>query len=80
MCTYIQSFDSVASHLELAILSRKFRITEHAQSSVVEYFSFFFLCTDQLKFARAAFSPGYGYNASQTSNSLRFLRFQNNNS
>ena len=27
----IQNFDSVASHLELAILSRKFRTTEHAQ-------------------------------------------------
>ena len=37
----MQSFDSVASHLELAILPRKFRITEHAQSIVVEYFSFF---------------------------------------
>ena len=34
-------FGSVASHLELAILSRKFRITEHAQSSAVEYFNFF---------------------------------------
>ena len=41
MCTCIQNFDSVASHLELAILSRKFRITEHAQSSAVEYFNFF---------------------------------------
>ena len=41
MCTRIQNFDSVASHLELAILSRKFRITEHAQSSAVEYFNFF---------------------------------------
>ena len=30
MCTCIQSFDSVASHLELVILSGKFRITEHA--------------------------------------------------
>ena len=38
----MQSFDSVASHLELATLSRKFCITEHAQSSVVvEYFNFF---------------------------------------
>ena len=36
-----QSFESVACHLELAILSRKFRITEHAQSNVVKYFSFF---------------------------------------
>ena len=36
-----QSFESVACNLELAILSRKFGITEHAQSSVVEYFSFF---------------------------------------
>ena len=41
MCTCIQNFDSVASHLELAILSRKFRTTEHAQSSAVEYFNFF---------------------------------------
>ena len=40
ICTCIQSFDSVASHLELAILSRKSRITEHVQSSVVEYFKF----------------------------------------
>ena len=40
MCTCIQNFDSVASHLELAILSRKYRITEHAQSSAVEYFNF----------------------------------------
>ena len=37
----MQNFDSVASHLEFAILSRKFRITEHAQSSAVEYFNFF---------------------------------------
>ena len=37
MCTCIQSFDSVASHLELAILSRKFRITwtEHAHEHEV---------------------------------------------
>ena len=41
MCTCIQNFDSVASHLELAILSRKFRVTKHAQSSAVEYFNFF---------------------------------------
>ena len=41
MCTCIQNFDSVASHLELAILSRKFTITEHAQSRAVEYFNFF---------------------------------------
>ena len=41
MCTCIQNFDSVTSHLELTILSRKFRITEHAQSSAVEYFNFF---------------------------------------
>ena len=37
----MESFDSVAPHPEPAILSRKFRITEHAQSSVVEYFNFF---------------------------------------
>ena len=36
----MQKFDSIASHLELAILSRKFRITEHAQSSPVGYFNF----------------------------------------
>ena len=41
MCTCVQNFDSIASHLELAILSRKFRTTEHAQSSAVEYFNFF---------------------------------------
>ena len=41
MCTCIQNFDSIASHLELAILSRKFRTTEQAQSSAVEYFNFF---------------------------------------
>ena len=32
----MQSLESVACHLELAILSRKFRITEHVQSSVFE--------------------------------------------
>ena len=37
----MQSFESVACHLELAILSRNFGIIEHAQSSAVEYFSFF---------------------------------------
>ena len=37
----MQSFESVACHLELAILSRKFGITKHMQSSAVEYFSFF---------------------------------------
>ena len=41
MCTCIQNFDSIASHLELAILSRKFRTTEHAQSSAVEFCNFF---------------------------------------
>ena len=41
MCTCIQNFDSIASHLELAILSRKFRTTEYSQSSGVEYFNFF---------------------------------------
>ena len=73
MCTCILNFDSVASHLELAILSRKFRITEHAQSSVDEHFKFFY--RDQFKFARSAFSPGYGYNASKTRNLLRFFNF-----
>ena len=33
----MQSFESVACHLELAILSRRFGITEHAQSSVIFY-------------------------------------------
>ena len=32
----MQNLESVACHLKLAILSRKFRITEHAQSSVCE--------------------------------------------
>ena len=79
MYTCIQNFDSTASHLELAILSRKFRTTEHAQSSAIEYFNFFF-DRDQFKFARSAFSPGYGYNDSKTSNLLRFFYSQNNNS
>ena len=37
----IQRFNFPAPQLELAILSKEFRITEHAQSSVVKYFSFF---------------------------------------
>ena len=37
----MQNFDTIASHLELATLFRKFRTTEHAQSSAVEYFNFF---------------------------------------
>ena len=78
MCTCLQNFDSIASHLELDILSRKFTTTEHAQSSAAEYFNFFY--RDQFKFARSAFSPGCGYNASKTSNLLRFFNFQNNNS
>ena len=41
MYNTMKSFVPVACHLELAILSIKFGITEHAQSSVVEYFSFF---------------------------------------
>ena len=41
MYTFIQSFEPVVCHLELAILSGKSRITEHAQSSVVQYFRFF---------------------------------------
>ena len=32
----MQNLESVACHLKLAILSGKFRITEHAQSSVCE--------------------------------------------
>ena len=43
MCTCVQNFDSIASHLKLAILSRKFRTTEHAQSSPVEFFNCFFI-------------------------------------
>ena len=70
MCTCIQSLDYVASRLELAILSGKFRTTKHAQSSIVEYFNFF--CTYQLKLVRAALSPGYGYSAPKTSNSSIF--------
>ena len=41
MYNSMQNLESIACHLKFAILSRKFRITEHAQSSVVEYFSFF---------------------------------------
>ena len=41
MYNSMQSLESVACHLELVILSRKFRNTEHAQSSVFEYFSSF---------------------------------------
>ena len=41
MYNSMKSFESVACHLELAISSRRLGITEHAQSSVVEYFSFF---------------------------------------
>ena len=41
MYKFMTSFESVACHLELPILSRKFGITEHAQSSVVEDFVFF---------------------------------------
>ena len=42
MYNSMKSFDeSVACHLELSILSRKFGITGHGQSSVVEYFSLF---------------------------------------
>ena len=37
----MQSFESVACHLELAILSRKLGITEHAQLGVAEYISLF---------------------------------------
>ena len=40
MCTCIQSFDSVASHLELAILSRKFRITEHEHEVLLNILAF----------------------------------------
>ena len=36
MCTSVQSFKFVAPHLKVAILSRKFRITEDMQSSVVK--------------------------------------------
>ena len=32
----MQSLESVACHLELAISARQFRIIEHAQSSVFE--------------------------------------------
>ena len=39
ICTSTQRFDSVALRLELAILSGRFRITDHAQSSVAEYFN-----------------------------------------
>ena len=38
ICTCMLSFYSVTPHLELAILSRMFRIGEHEQSSVVENF------------------------------------------
>ena len=41
MYNFIQTFECVACHLELSIFSRQFEITEHAQSSVTEYFSIF---------------------------------------
>ena len=78
MYTCMQSFTVVAPHLKLTILSREFRITEHAQSSVAEYFYFF--CRIELKFARSAFSPGYGYNALKSNNLLRFFSSHNNTS
>ena len=78
MCTCIQGFDSLASHLELTILFRKLEISEHAQSSIVDYFNFF---SAEFKFTRSAFSAGYGYKASKTSSLSKFLdSFQNNNS
>ena len=67
----MQRFESVACHLELAISSGKFEITEHEQSSVVEYFSAEFTCS----FTRSAFLPGCGYKNSKTSNLLRFFNF-----
>ena len=36
-----QSLESLACHLELVILSRRFGITGHQQSNVPEYFSLF---------------------------------------
>ena len=41
MYTCIKSFEPVACHLELTILSGKCKMTEHAQSSVIPYFRFF---------------------------------------
>ena len=80
ICTCIQNFDPVASHLEPVILSRKFRITEHTQSSAVEYFNFFSieinLSLQDLHFHQVM---GIMLN-SKTSNLLRFFNFRNNNS
>ena len=65
----MQSFDSVTCHPEPVILSRKFRITDHVQPRVVEYFNPF-SAEFSSKFARSAFSADYGYNASKPSHLL----------
>ena len=74
MYNSIESFHSVACHLELAILSGMFGITEHAQSNAVEYFSIFF-SRIHVKFYKICILPGYGYKTSKTSNLLRFFNF-----
>ena len=78
MYTCIQSFESVACHLELAILSRKFRITERAQSSAVEYFSFSQQNSLEV-FQDLHFHQVMGI-MPKISNLLRFYDFQNNTS
>ena len=75
MYTSIRSFDSVVSHLELAILSRKFRITEHMQSTVVKYFNLF-SAEFSSSLQKPEFSSGYGHNTSKGSNLLRFSIFR----
>ena len=63
------TFESVACQLELAILSRKFGITEHGQSSVVEYFGFFQHSSPDLYFYKVMGIT------SKTSNLSRFFIF-----
>ena len=48
MHLYTKNFDSAACHIDLAILSRKFKVIEHVHSGVAEYSNFFLQNSIQL--------------------------------
>ena len=73
MCNSMQSLEFVPCHLELAILSRKFRT--YWACAIKCFWILAFFNRIHLKFPTSGSSPGYRYKASKTSNLLRFSRF-----
>ena len=77
----MQSFDYVAPHLELAILSRKFRITEQLSTpnQVLLNIYTFFSAEMNSSLQNLHFHQVMDLMLKKTSNLLKLFNYQNNN-